>query len=366
MLREIEILMDSQEVSQIEPLLDDFEIIDNNQIPLPEDKILWKIIVTAEESSGILDLLEKKLSFKSGFRLNVKQIEASLPRREEKSEESKEDKEEKSEGARDQKQTAKEGKEKEEKEEKEEKKDKEDKTKTTSALSRMELYTEVQSAAVLNTPFIMLVFFSAIVAASGLLQDNVPVIVGAMVIAPLLGPNIGLALAVTIGDLELGRKAIFTNLTGIILALLVSVFIGILVPADPMSREIMVRTAVGWGDIVLALAAGAAGSLAFTTGISGAVIGVMIAVALLPPLNVAGILLGAGEFSRAGGAFLLFLSNFICINLSAIVTFNLQGIRPLNWWEEEKAKKALATSLIIWLSMLLLLIFLIYLGVPSF
>lgn len=360
MLREIEILMDSQEVSQIEPLLDDFEIIDNNKIQLPEDKILWKIIVTAEESSGILDLLEKKLSFKSGFRLNVKQIEASLPHREEKLEENKEDKEEKSEGARDQKQTAKEGK------EKEEKKDKEDKTKTTSALSRMELYTEVQSAAVLNTPFIMLVFFSAIVAASGLLQDNVPVIVGAMVIAPLLGPNIGLALAVTIGDLELGRKAIVTNLTGIILALLVSVFIGILVPADPMSREIMVRTAVGWGDIVLALAAGAAGSLAFTTGISGAVIGVMIAVALLPPLNVAGILLGAGEFSRAGGAFLLFLSNLICINLSAIVTFNLQGIRPLNWWEEEKAKKALATSLIIWLSMLLLLIFLIYLGVPSF
>ena len=346
MLREIDIFMNQQEVSRIEEMVNEFDVIDSLKIPLTEERVYWKIIVTAEESSGILDLLEQKLSFKSDFRLNVVQLEASLPREEEEKS-SEEDKQVSS-----------------EKDDEKQKKQEQEK-KTTSALSRMELYTEVKSASVLNGPYIALVLLSAIVAASGLLQDNVPVIVGAMVIAPLLGPNMGLSLAVTIGDIELGKKAIKTIVAGILLALLVSVIIGALVPANHASREIMLRTSVGWGDIVLALAAGAAGSLAFTTGISGPVIGVMIAVALLPPLNAAGILLGAGDFMRATGSLLLFASNIICINLAAMVTFNIQGIRPLNWWEEARADKALKISYVIWIAMLLLLIYLIYLGVPA-
>ena len=75
-------------------------------------------------------------------------------------------------------------------------------------------------------------------------------------------------------------------------------------PIAELNPEIVNRTFVGWGDIVLALAAGSAGSLAFTTGVSGAVIGVMIAVALLPPLIAAGVLLGLGEITLAVGAFL--------------------------------------------------------------
>ncbi|MFW6279099.1 MAG: TIGR00341 family protein [Bacillota bacterium] len=340
MLREIEMIIGEQE-DEIDELLKDFEIINNTKIQLNDEQILWKIIVTAEESSGILDKLESKLTFRSDFQLNVFQVEASLPRSDEKNDD------------------------KEEKSKTEDGKEDEKNSKTTSALSRMELYTDIQSASVLSWPFVLLVLLSAIVASSGLLKDNVPVIVGAMVIAPLLGPNMGLALSVTIGDLELGKKAIKTNFVGIALAFGVSVLIGALVPTNPMSQEIMIRTAVGWGDIVLALAAGAAGSLAFTTGISGAVIGVMIAVALLPPLNVSGILLGNGELIPALGAFLLFASNIICINLAAIVTFNSQGIKPVNWWDEEKAEKALRISYIIWVLMFLLLIYLVYLGVPS-
>jgi len=331
MLREIEIIMPETLGDEVTEIIDGFEIIDCLKISLNNNQILWKIIVTAEISSGIMDSLEKRLSFNNKVKINLKQVEAYLPEKEE---------------TEDEKKTSK-------------FKTEEEKIQVNSALSRAELYTEVKSASNINYPYLIFVVLSAIVAASGLLQDNIAVIIGAMVIAPLLGPNMGLALAVTLGDFELGKKAVKTNLVGIFIPLIISILIGWIIPVEELSHEILSRTYVGWGDIVLALAAGSAGSLAFTTGVSGAVIGVMIAVALLPPLIVAGILLGAGEISLAIGAFLLLACNIISINLTAIITFNIQGIKPLNWWEKPKAEKALYISYFIWISMLLLLIYII-------
>jgi len=82
----------------------------------------------------------------------------------------------------------------------------------------------------------------------------------------------------------------------------------------------------------------------------------------MPPLVVIGLLVGAGELALAGGATLLFLSNIICINLSGVLTFLLQGIRPLNWWEEKKARKLTRYSLILWASLLIILVLLLQLA----
>lgn len=113
---------------------------------------------------------------------------------------------------------------------------------------------------------------------------------------------------------------------------------------------------------VLALAAGSAGALAFTTGMSSALIGVMVAVALLPPLVTVGLLFGSGEGKMASGALLLFLTNMICLNLAGIATFLLQGVRPLSWWEAAVARKATYRAIVFWGLLLTALIIVVFLS----
>ena len=98
--------------------------------------------------------------------------------------------------------------------------------------------------------------------------------------------------------------------------MVLSVIIGVLLQVNPASPEMASRNAVGMGDIVVALASGCAGALAFTTGVSATLIGVMVAVALLPPLVTFGLLLGGGHPAPAMGALSLFLVNLICVNLA--------------------------------------------------
>jgi uncharacterized hydrophobic protein (TIGR00341 family) len=200
-----------------------------------------------------------------------------------------------------------------------------------------------------------MVFLATIVAAIGLLRDNVAVLIGAMVVAPLLGPNVGLSLATTLGDSKLGFSALRANVLGILVGLALSSCLGFIFTVDPEMHEILSRTEVGLSDIFLALAAVCAGALAFTTGLSPALIGVMVAVALLPPLVASGLLLGAGRLPMALGAFLLFITNVICVNLAGVMTFLIQGIRPRTWWEADKAKKATRNAILLWSILLIVL-----------
>ena len=116
--------------------------------------------------------------------------------------------------------------------------------------------------------------------------------------------------------------------------------------------ELASRAVVGVGDVVVALASGAAGALAFTTGVSAVLIGVMVAVALLPPLVAFGLLLGGGHAALAAGALSLFAMNLICVNLAGVATFLLQGIRPVTWWEEKRAARATRIAIGLWVTML--------------
>ena len=116
---------------------------------------------------------------------------------------------------------------------------------------------------------------------------------------------------------------------------------------------------IGIGDIILALAAGSAGALSFTTGVPTTLIGVMVAVALLPPLVTCGMLVGSGYMKDAFYALLLVFTNIICINLAGVLTFVLQGIKPLTWWEADKAKKATKIAIMLWVFLLLMLLIII-------
>jgi uncharacterized membrane protein len=88
----------------------------------------------------------------------------------------------------------------------------------------------------------------------------------------------------------------------------------------------------------------------------------MVAVALLPPLVTFGMLLGAGYWNATFNAMLLFLSNIICINLAGVITFIVQGIKPITWWEEKKAKKMTRTAISLWVLLLLALVIIIFLS----
>jgi len=198
--------------------------------------------------------------------------------------------------------------------------------------------------------------------AIGLLKENVAAIIGAMVIAPLLGPNVALSLATTLGDTDLARRALKANLVGLLVALLMAAATGVVFHVDTDLVEIKSRTVVSIGDIALALAAGSAGALWFSSRTTRSLIGVMVAVALLPPLVVFGMLLGSGDFHLARGALLLLLTNIIGINLSGVVVFLAQGIRPLKWWEAEKAKRATRRAILLWTVLLLGLVAVIILS----
>ncbi|MCB1882185.1 MAG: TIGR00341 family protein [Gammaproteobacteria bacterium] len=179
------------------------------------------------------------------------------------------------------------------------------------AATREELYSEIEKGARLDNTFLLLTFLSTIVATIGLIEDNIAAVIGAMVIAPLLGPNIALAFAASLGDGEFMLRALKTNLAGVFLAFALALTIGLFWPVGLDSQEIMSRTSVGLDDVVLALASGAAAVLSLTTGLSSTLVGVMVAVALLPPTATVGLLLGSGQPALAGGAALMLAVNVI-------------------------------------------------------
>lgn len=232
------------------------------------------------------------------------------------------------------------------------------------AISREELYEGIEKGARLDANFLLLVVLSTVVAAIGLVEDNVAVVIGAMVIAPLLGPNLALALATSLADLRLMGLALKTNLLGLSLAVLLPAAMAWAWPVPLDSQELGARTVVGLDSIALALASGAAAVLSLTTGLPTVLVGVMVAVALLPPAATCGLMLGAGEYPQATAAGLLLAVNVVCVNLSAKVIFLIQGVKPRGWAEKRKARRTMAVYLLLWILTLAILTVLILLRRP--
>lgn len=331
-LRLVEIVLPEDAEKDVEDVLAEFQVLLVRHEKSPDKRIFVKLLIPAEKTEAVLDVFEKRYSTRDAFRIVLLPVEATLPRVEEpEPEPSQKDQDPSEEAAQ----------------------------KKIGRISREELYQDILDVTQFSNVYLVMVVLSSLVAAIGILRDNVAVIIGAMVIAPLLGPNVALSLATTLGDEKLGRTALKTTVIGILFALAISVCLGMVIPVDTTILELTSRTEVVLGDIALALAAGTAGALSFTSGLSSTLIGVMVAVALLPPLVAFGLLMGAGEIPMAMGAFLLFMTNIICVNLSGVATFLIQGVRPLSWWDAAKAKKATQRAMLIWGVLMVVLILLI-------
>lgn len=303
----------------------------------PHDGLtMVSVLLDAEGVEHVSDLLEEKLGHHDESRMLLLPVEATIPRIE----------------APEEPDPGEDGQEAESEEEQ----------KRALRISREELYEDLKSGTRLTWPYAAMIALSTVVAAVGLVRGDVAIIIGAMVIAPLLGPNIALSFAATLGDSGLARRSLTTLGAGYAIAAGVSFVLGVIMHVNPSMKEIAARTDPTFGNIALALAAGAAGSLAFTTGVPAVLVGVMVAVALLPPLTAAGLLAGAGQWRAAGGAALLLLTNIASVNLAAMVTFLLQRIGPRTLWEAEQAKKARRVAFVAWAVTLLVLTALIALG----
>lgn len=282
-----------------------------------------RILVQPEKRQAVLDALQGFLSGSEHARINVLPVEVTLPRPSEEAVV-------------------------------------EDAKKSINT-TREELYQQIEKGARLDGNHLLMVFLSTVVAAIGLLENNVAVVVGAMVIAPLLGPNIALAFATSLGDRQLMWEALKTNFAGLGLALIISVFIGLIWQVQPQGSEILSRTDVGPAGVLLALASGAAAVLSLTTGVSSALVGVMVAVALLPPAATLGMMLGSGQMQLALGAALLLAVNVVCVNLSAKLVFLYRGVKPRTWLEKQKARQSLLVYVGVWLLLLVLLLAVMFL-----
>jgi uncharacterized hydrophobic protein (TIGR00341 family) len=321
----IDILADRSYLKTLQSLAERLEIADYWEGPEGKDgRHEVRFLVSPEKRQETLDALQAALGNSETAKWFLMPVEAALPRMEEKEPE------------------------------KEVKKDQ-------VIASREELYNSVEKSARLDNNFLLLVFLSTVVVAIGLLEDNVAVVIGAMVIAPLLGPNIALALGTALGDRSLMWESLKTTLAGLTLALGLSILIGLLWPLNFESEELLSRTHVGLDSAALAFASGAAAVLSLTTGLPSVLVGVMVAVALLPPTATLGLMLGAENWELATGAGLLLAVNIVCVNLAAKVSFLFRGIKPRTWLEKQKARQSMAIYIVIWILSLAVLLVAIYL-----
>ena len=209
--------------------------------------------------------------------------------------------------------------------------------------TREELLSQTSRNATLTPTYLVLVAISAVVAALGMINGDVAVIIGAMVIAPLLGPVLGAILGVTLGEKDLLFRGLKAGIAGNLLAILIGAALGVILPFDVTTNELAARASVGFETIALALASGVAAALSLTAGAASVLVGVMVAVALMPPATA----IGQAQWWMAGDALLLLAVNLASIQFSGQIVFLLRGVKPRTRYRQAKVQQAIRFSLAI-------------------
>ncbi|TAA47610.1 TIGR00341 family protein [Corallincola spongiicola] len=210
-----------------------------------------------------------------------------------------------------------------------------------------ELYQALRENATPSNVFLTLMILSTLLASVGLFANSPPVIIGAMILAPLMGPIISLAMAIARQDESLLKGSLYTLFTGLALALGFAVVATWLIPLQQVTPEISARLRPNLLDLAVAVISGIAGAYAHArAALAKSLAGVAIAVALVPPLAVTGIGIGWGDTGIMWGAFLLFLTNLSGIVLAGAVTFLVLGFAPFSRAKRGLILSALAVALV--------------------
>jgi uncharacterized hydrophobic protein (TIGR00271 family) len=209
------------------------------------------------------------------------------------------------------------------------------KAKSMSAVERVDPHQShrqaIRDGAKFDSAYVLMNILSAVIASYGLLENSPAVVIGAMIIAMLLGPIAGTALALVDGDTAGLARSASSLVGGIAVVLLTGLIIGFIHSDIPITDEIASRTTPNLMDLMIALAGGAAGAYATVSNrLSVAFVGVAIATALVPPICSGSILLARGEFALSGGAYLLALTNIVAIQVAFSVVLWLRGFRQVS------------------------------------
>jgi uncharacterized hydrophobic protein (TIGR00341 family) len=215
-------------------------------------------------------------------------------------------------------------------------------------IAQVELRETAESLASTPSTYVTLTVVSAVVATAGLLLDSPATVVGSMVIAPLIGPAMAAAVGTVIDDADLFRRGVKFQALGVVLSVLAATAFAFLVEStnlvqvtDPRAIEqVRERLAPDFLSLAVALGAGTAGAVSLTTGVSTALVGVMIAVALIPPAATVGIGIAYGLETVALSAGVLTLVNLLSIELAALVVLYYAGYTPEGFLRAKGARMA--------------------------
>jgi uncharacterized hydrophobic protein (TIGR00271 family) len=193
---------------------------------------------------------------------------------------------------------------------------------------RDEVRRSIESNSRCDAAYLTMNVLATVIACYGLLQNSPAVVIGAMLIAMLLGPISGVSLGLVEGNDRLVRQAFLSLASGAAVVYGTAFVFGVSHEAFPLTAEIYARTAPNLMDLMIALCGGGAGAYAITSArLNGAVVGVAIATALVPPLAASAICLVRGEYVLSAGAFLLAFANMVGIQTASSVVMWLSGYR---------------------------------------
>ncbi|UJH91217.1 TIGR00341 family protein [Antarcticibacterium sp. 1MA-6-2] len=206
-----------------------------------------------------------------------------------------------------------------------------------------ELFKVLRENAKVSSPFVVMMILSAVIATFGLFGNSSPVIIGAMILAPIISPIVSFSMGMVRYDTNMLKKGIITILIGTLVALTFAAVVSLMIPLKVLTPEIDARLSPTLLDLGIAVASGIAAAYAHAKEeIAKSLAGVAIAVALVPPLAVAGIGIGWWSWEVFSGAFLLYLTNMAGIILFAGITFLLLGFAPF-----KRARMGLVYTLLI-------------------
>ncbi|MCY3796414.1 MAG: TIGR00341 family protein [Chloroflexi bacterium] len=226
-----------------------------------------------------------------------------------------------------------------------------------------ELIWSAEKSASTNLDYIVMIVLSAALATLGLLTNSVAVIIGAMLVAPLMSPISSFSTGMATGILHLTRRASLTLFTGVTLALLISIVMGVVLPIDTPTDEMLARGSPNLLDAAIALVSGWVAAYATARkGIPAALAGVAIAAALMPPISTIGLGIALRDIDLAFGANLLFLANIAFIIAAQYITFLWMGMHPTEDREGATLNRSRAWWIVLFLTTLIVLLVFARLG----
>ncbi|EKE74269.1 TIGR00341 family protein [Celeribacter baekdonensis] len=324
--RLVQLVISKQDFEDVSDCLADMSSRDWWQVPCGSEdgRITVFIALHKADAQEVVDRLAETLDGRTGWRLYALATESSLP------ENTDEDEQERI-------------------------------AQKETAATREDIYADIRADAALTKDYLIMSALATCVAAIGLRSGQVAVVIGAMVIAPLLGPIIAFAFGTALGNLALLKLSARSLGAGILVSVLVGAVIGQMFPPSQDTGLLDYSGVLSLQTVILPLASGAAAALMVASGSTSALIGVMVAAALLPPLAGFGLLIGGQNWDMAVRALASVAVNIVAINLAAQVVFVLKGIRPRRW-----KSKAHATSVRVSLAISVGLVLLVTLALWGF